>query len=197
MIKSRKHESGFGLVEVLATIGVIALVGGLGWVAYSNFVVKPSTSSTKTPQENKETATSQQKYLEIKEEGIKFKLTDAISDTYYRYYGEEGGVIFGVHSLDSISSCKPHEVNGTGLRTWVGVAKLDFDKYTAPTGRTDQAPEASALKNDPSAVRVGDNWYEIATDDPTGCKSTDAKTQVKIQSVQDALKEASKTFVKL
>lgn len=197
----KSNNQGFSIVAILLVIVIVGLIGAVGWLVYDRQQNKTSKqTNTKTSEQLKqetpkqESTTQEQKYLEIKEEGIKLKISDVISDVYYT---TEGGINFGVHSLDNVSGCKLHKVNYGGPDFWKAVARLSFDKYA--TGfRTDQAPEASGFKNNPNAVRVGDNWYAIDTDDPpTDCSSTDSTTQAKIKAVQDAFKEASKTITKL
>jgi len=46
IMTKRNIQSGFGIVEVLVVIVVLAIGAGLGWVAYGKFVAKPAASTT-------------------------------------------------------------------------------------------------------------------------------------------------------
>src|SRR5689334_12158214 len=119
MITLKKNQSGFGVVEVILVIAIIAILGVVGWyvlgakknttTSYNNAA---SSSNTNTNANNSST-----KYLTIKDEGIKIKLSKAINDAYYN---TESGV-FGVHSLDKILGCVPHKVSNGATDIWKGI----------------------------------------------------------------------------
>lgn len=39
------RQAGFGAVEALLIVIIVALAGALGWVAYTKFVIKPTTDT--------------------------------------------------------------------------------------------------------------------------------------------------------
>lgn len=192
----KTNQRGFGIVGILAIVAIVGIVGALAWVLYdrqANEASKQEASVQSSKEVQEKTSTSAQKYLEIKEEGIKIKLSEPILDAYV--VAGDGGVAFGVSSLDNIPACKVQELTGPSGPFMNGIARLGFDKY-AQGFRTDGSPEESAFKDEEYAVRVGDNWYEIYTA-PGDCKSTDTALQEKIEAVIEAFRLASKTITAL
>jgi hypothetical protein len=102
-----------------------------------------------------------------------------------------------LRSLDVVSGCKVHEVSGASAPFSIGVASLSFDKYDSEAIKNGRSPDSSGFKDNPNAIRVGDNWYEIETGLDTECKNDDSTTQAKIRAAQDAFLEASKTITKI
>lgn len=47
-MSNRMFEKGFGIVEVVLVIAVLVILGGVGWVAYNNFMAPKSNDSSKT-----------------------------------------------------------------------------------------------------------------------------------------------------
>lgn len=118
-----KLQRGFTIIETLIALVVIAAIAYVGWnLVHHKASTKTSTSTSssssvpvaKTTPTPANSNTSTQKYLTIKEWGIKIPLTSAISDAYYAVAYDNGTIVpntysLKVHSLDSEISCKNME----------------------------------------------------------------------------------------
>lgn len=192
-----RNQKGFTAVEGILAVILVAAIGFVGYFAYKHHTKKTSTTAS-TQQSSKTSspvsttspaATPAPKYLVVKEAGIKFQLSSAISDAYYYDNSQDSSgksVSFSTHSLDNlgIPACKPQVVYGSvagGQEE--GAATLGFD-----LGGGDQ----SGFKNDANAIRIGNDWYEI--DAFSGCSSSNPATEAKIKAVQDAFVSAGKTI---
>jgi hypothetical protein len=172
--------------KLLLVLLLIAILGaGAGWYLQTKPAAKKSGSDM-TVSENKD-------FLEIKEKGIKFKLTDPIKDAYYEA-SEAGTLNFGVHSLDTVpdlEACRPTK----DIQKFNGITGLSFDSYSEQRIKNGARPDSSPLAKNPNAVRVGNSFYTIQRN--PSCKSSDPSVQEKIQAAQDAFVEAGKTITKL
>lgn len=177
------NRSKFIIIAVICVVSILGLYG-----LYSSRSARNTTNSK---------VVTNNRYLEIKEEGIKFQLPDAIQDAYYTV-GANGQIAFGLRSLDEkeeFVDCKPHNSAAAGKpENLVGVAVLSMDKYTPERKKTNN-PEDSGFKLLPNAVRIGDNYYFIQTD--YDCQSQDANSQNVIKKAQEAFRDTSKTIIKL
>lgn len=180
------NQKGYSALWLVCFLIIISLFVGVAWRTWQ----VRGTNNTSTTAKPKQLVQNTE-YLEIASEGIKLKLSDPILDAYS--VTSHGGVAFNLASLDGIAGCKPHDTNASDGPVATGLAVLSFDKYD---NRSDQTPEASGFKGRDHAVRVGNNWYEIQVDN-NECKSNNAAIQAKIDTAKNAIREASKTIVKL
>lgn len=195
-LMKKLNTKGFGVVEALLIVVIVGIIGGVGYFVYNSQMKTEATldRAAKLQNDPQKTEKKQEdKYLEITEEGIKIKLSEPILDAYV-ISNESGQVAFGIASLDNIPACKPHEVETGPGPYLVGVVNLSFDKYDAESIKNGRSPDASAFKDNPNAVRVGNNWYEIEKESNGDCRSTDAAIQAKINAAKDAFAAASKTI---
>ena len=84
------NQKGFTVVEILLVIVVIGLIGAVGWMTYDRQKSKASDTpgaQTSTQQTQDAAKLSEQRYLEIKEWGLKVPLNDTISDLTYETTG--------------------------------------------------------------------------------------------------------------
>ncbi|WP_234531686.1 hypothetical protein [Streptomyces shenzhenensis] len=119
----KRPSGGFAIIGIIAIIAVVTFASLGGWYVYrrshngnkSNTPVSsstkgavkqgPASGNTGTPQQNVD------KYLDVKELGIKFKLTDPIKDAYYEVKdsAKNGKPVIALylHSLDAYPHCAP------------------------------------------------------------------------------------------
>lgn len=92
-MKQTPKQSGFSAVILPLVLVIISIIGGIGWYVWksqrntkqSANATQPTSSNQakKDDNSNEQTQKTAQKYLEIKELGIKLKLTDGIKNIYY------------------------------------------------------------------------------------------------------------------
>jgi len=111
----RSKQSGFGVVEIIIAVLVVAALAYGGYRLYGHFS-KPAANTTnrQSNQENITTATTtpQSTYLDIKELGIKIKLDDSIKDAIYVAGTSTDGSQFAYISTQTLTdksngSCNP------------------------------------------------------------------------------------------
>jgi|GEM_PF-2893732 len=109
-----KLRQGFGAIEIIVIITLLVIVGGLGWYALggkakeqSSASPSPSTQVTTNSSNNTKSTqaspSSSEPYLEIKELGIKMKLTTKILDIEYSYDAASKKASFGSKSLTTLA----------------------------------------------------------------------------------------------
>ena len=192
MVKLSEIKQKLGEGNKFLLFGVVGVVAGLS--LYGLYASKSTQNNTSSSGKNN---SANKKYLEIKEEGIKLELSEAISDAYY-IVGASGQIAFGLRSLDEkeeFVDCKPHTIAAVGAKENIaGIAALSTDKYNSERSKTEK-PERSGFKDLDNAVRVGDNYYLVQTD--YDCQSQDPNSQPTIKKAQQAFRDASKTIIKL
>jgi hypothetical protein len=84
-----KKNAGFGLVGIVLVVVLVLLLGIVAWRIYDASKPKqsdkPSTQTSSNLSSSTTPSTNTATYLDIKELGIKFKLTDDIKDAVYYY----------------------------------------------------------------------------------------------------------------
>ncbi len=134
-IMKKLNSKGSSPLHIVLILVIVGLIAGVGYYVYNsqkktNTALDNAAKSQADPQksEKKEEITEEaenttQKYLEIKEWGIKFKLTENIEDAYYDGIKATSMEAFSlrVHSLDSEPDCK------TGSQSIVTIFKVDKD----------------------------------------------------------------------
>lgn len=91
MNKLSKNEKGFGAVELVLVIVIIALIGAVGFLIYKNkhqpvkvvTIKKTIVASSNKPTTSSSQVKLTQKYLDITQLGIKIPLTSSIADLSY------------------------------------------------------------------------------------------------------------------
>lgn len=104
----KNNQKGFGVIEILAVIAVLLLLGAVGWWAYVRQTSKTDDKNT-TAQTNQQTTmqntqdaaedAKQPIYFEIKELGVKFELNQNLSGLYYTLGNEGKTVYFSLNEL--------------------------------------------------------------------------------------------------
>lgn len=124
-------DSGVTPVKGLLIVLAVVLLGGVGvYVNKVNSDNKQLSSATTTPNGDLVSPTDQntpkqqkpveEKYLTIKEWGVKLKLTDSIKDAYYDTKdllssNDTVGYSLRVHSLDSEPACKDSDASVSAI----------------------------------------------------------------------------------
>lgn len=138
---------------VALIIVLVLAVGGVGYYVWhakkatentlnntSNSIGEPSKSTKKTAPTSQSTVTSK-KYLEIKELGIKFELTDSIADAYYYIDPKVPDVAtLSITSLKGTDQCGADKVGighvSKGLKTdKYGETNDTFEKLAQTGGK--------------------------------------------------------------
>jgi hypothetical protein len=152
------NSKGFSYQVILLTIIVVGLLigGGVYYFQHYKKVASPATTSSsqqtnQQAQAQTQPQTSQAKYLEIKEWGIKFKLTDNIQDAYYDAVKATSMDAFSLrtHSLDFEEDCR------TGSQSIVAIFRVGKDaKDEAVEGNKTYAETMAS-----QGVTIGDYFY--------------------------------------
>lgn len=164
-----RNKKGFGAIELLITVVILLVIGGLAWYALAG-KPKPTPSVSPTPSASISTSpttspSSDANSLSVTEYGVKLSLSRDILDLSYYY-----------------SATDPTYVTLTS-------AKLKaLDQKCSDSGHLVKASAADKANLQTGGITVGDSYYYIAlpnglcTDKPTAI-AQDAK-------VRDALKSA-------
>jgi hypothetical protein len=151
----KKNEKGFGIVEIILILVLLCFIGGVGWLVYqsSNNSSQPVTHNSQqsdntaasTDQEVTQTPPVTDKFLEVPELGVKFKLSPDIIDAYYdpsslRTGEDYANIELHVHALDSVPECKTGSTaqiskmrNGVATPEVFGDGKKISDVYPGVT----------------------------------------------------------------
>lgn len=142
-MRQRGQQSGFGTVELLLVVLLVAVVGLAGVLTYQHrhkvSTVKDtastspsqSSSSTMGTPSTQPVATTTQ-YLTIKEWGVRLPLPDDIKDAYYT------------------PSTGSADVDGTPNTMWIGLKSLDSSGCEAANANKGGKPLASIVRTMPN-----------------------------------------------
>lgn len=196
----KKNQNGFSGLEVLLVlvlVGIVGLTGWYVWHANSRNSKEISTSNNNlTPSNtNKQVRTkSEQKYLDIKEFGIKLPLSANITDAYYvistasQTDDKPSTVWIGLKSLDSMG-CAAAQANSGGAYPFGSIIKVKPEEVDPMSG-------TPFTQKDPDGVTIGGYYYAYISgiSSTTGCV---AKNNIKNVGARDAaFKTAGKKIIK-
>ncbi len=156
MIIAKSKQSGFGTIEGLLVVIILLLIGFAGWYIWDKNQ-HPSISTVTNSSTNSNTAAS---YLEIKELGIKLKLTDNTKDLAYAV-NSQGKIVLSSKSLAAEEpKCAADYEGSVPGRTVNGVGSVEF--YADPEAK-DLSPggdlKNSELSLDP--LQVGSKYFYL------------------------------------
>lgn len=106
-IHIRKNNYGFSVVETLIVLIVLGLLGFTGWAIYNNqttFPANPPIAVHRTAAK-KSTPSATQKYLDIKEWGVKIPLTTSENDLTYNTDTSSGTTFYRISSPTIAKLC--------------------------------------------------------------------------------------------
>jgi hypothetical protein len=193
------NQKGFTLIEGLLIVIALSLVVGIGYYVYNSNKNTPQDDSSNTKPAAKETAKTTpaaKNYLEIKELGIKFQVTDKLKNTYYRV-NEFGGVNLSVHELDKLKGfegCVAGSDLGQDGIAAIDYAKVGDDHFGSPWTEAD-------FKNVSQAM-IGDTHYWIEPRSQAPCYdlntvADDDPNLTLLGSFKKALVDQGSTITKL
>jgi Tfp pilus assembly protein PilV len=159
-----KKQAGFGAVAILAAVLVVAVLGFVGWRLYSSYS-KPSVDTTTSSNQaahqtgNTQTnttnasASDQATYLDIKELGIKVKLSDSIKDAVYSYNAPDSTALSTSSAFISTTSLA---AAASSCAATAGGALGTIIKTSDPnvTGTT-------LVPNGTTVFKLGSNYYYL------------------------------------
>lgn len=178
------NKKGFTLVEILLVIIAVTLVTGVGYYVLqanqnNKAETKPSTPSTPA---------SAKKYLEVKDLGIKFELTEDIKDAYV------SGAYLSIRHFDNLKgfeNCRADQ-DSLGIAA-VEHAKVGDDRFGSPW--------TEAELNQTAQAKLGDTYYwvskgQAACYDYENVPGTSQDIE-KLSQATKAFAEQGKTITKL
>lgn len=198
--KSDRFLGGFTLIEVLLVVIAITLIIGIGFYIFTTNKQSKGTRSTaqnisnssKSPTD--QSGQTKKKYLNIKELGIKFELTDKLKDAKY-LANNHNNVYVSVgyfDNLEGFNGCRA--VDGGGLIA-ISYAKIGDDYFGSPITE-------DMLQNNFKAVKVNDTYYWFTANSQAPCwdiyKISDDNPNIeKISEYKKALTDQQPTITKL
>jgi Tfp pilus assembly protein PilV len=195
-MRQREHQSGFGTVEILLVVLVVAVLSVTGLVLYhrhkpsnaKNSAATSQTQTTSTQSQSTITTQTQQAatdYLTIKEWGIKMPLSNTIGDAYYVVATNSTGTMWLGRTALNTGDCKASQANTTtseitAIGALVRVAPTDIDPV--------QGKPYSQLY---PGVTIGNYFYGYMS----GIKGKTCASSSVLQSTDAAFATAAKNIV--
>jgi hypothetical protein len=140
MIMNKEKQAGFGVVIVIMVILVLAGLGYVGYRLYNHSSNSTSTTSGQTSNQTSNTngngAVSQATYLDIKELGVKIKLSDGIKDAEYSILSSADGPYASVSTKSLITLSNGTCGTDFGPLGTVGKASGTLQQIFGDTGKT-------------------------------------------------------------
>ena len=147
----KTNQTGFAAVEAVLIVVILAILGGTGWFVWHSkqatdasltntansqpgIAKKPAAPTSTKPVSSTATA---QKYLVIKEWGVRMKLTDNLKDAYYVIKPDTSSSAFlSLQSLTAVApECAPDKISvGVLFRQTTAEHDTTVSEQTAPYG---------------------------------------------------------------
>lgn len=175
-MQKRKTEksAGFGAVEIIIAVVVVLIVGFIGWKLYDaskskqNASTQHNSGSQANDQTSNTTPADTATYLDIKELGVKVKLSDAIKDATY-YYDAAYNAQYPNPKQVTISSKSLADKSGGSCAASSGMGPLGtIQKYS---GDVDGAGRP-LVADGKTVFKVGDSYVALRT--PQAACSSDS-----------------------
>jgi archaellum component FlaF (FlaF/FlaG flagellin family) len=166
----KKSQKGFAALEAVLILIIAGIICGAAYYVWHSSqktnsildaVNKSSDVTTKAAQKNEgngaksDSSQSQQKYLTIKEWGVKFAISDKIKDAYYTPGKKQSYFNLRVHSLDGESDCSNGDLSVSAIE------RLTQSEYN-------ELKNSDAAPNFQGIPKVG-NYYYYITHAQYGC----------------------------
>lgn len=143
------NSKGFTPLHILLVLVIVGIVGGTGWYVYSD--KKAANKSAQNQQQSgaqNNSPTSEKKYLEIPEMGLKIELSEKIEDAYYAM-NSGGWAYLSVYAFDSYANCKANSETGMAA---VASGKVGDDNFGEPF---------TEAELEERGTKIGDKYYWI------------------------------------
>lgn len=184
-MKSQKANRGFGLVGIVIVLAALVVTGAIVWRIYGTSS-KQNISTQQTANQDTQKSTDKEptpaSYLDIKELGVKVKLSDDIKDAVYHYDASNTYPLVRVSTQTLIDksngACDPKTSSPFG-----SVRKTQDSTQ----------PDGSVLKPNGSTIfQFGSDYFVLATPNQP-CSSDKAVSDLEIAQLA-SFKEAFKTI---
>ncbi len=200
-MRQQERQSGFGIVQIVLVVFVIAVMGVTGLVVYQHHKTnsakdKAAASNTQTTTQPQNTTTTQTQqttsdYLTITEWGVKLPLSDHIKSAKYvvgtsfsnDQDGKPSGVFLGLTSL-SDNSCNPSNNNNGGTGAIGALLRV------LPT-ETDAVSGQLLTQKYPNGTTIGNYYYAYQS----WINRTSCNQKSTAQAADSALAAAAKNIV--
>lgn len=152
-MKKRSNQSGFGVIEVIVVLVVVALIGVGGFYVWQKQTQKDQTPSTSNQQTNTSNPTPAANVFKINELGVEFIKKDDITPTYsiqdYTYNGV-------AHKIVSFTTQElTDKANAAGSKACDGFHLINLYAF----GSKDDAVKAMQGRNVTAADMTPDKGY--------------------------------------
>jgi hypothetical protein len=141
-----KTQKGFGAVAALLIVVIlVSVIGGGGvYVWYKNESKTDTNLSTanqtvSTPVITKSTSNKSPAYLNVKEMGIRIKLSSKIDDAYYKYNSKGDDATFYLKSMDSLYNVAGVICKDNALALTSKMTEKDYKDFISQSGYEDTA----------------------------------------------------------
>jgi type II secretory pathway pseudopilin PulG len=173
--------------KLLLTVPEKCVVNGQSFTKPTQGTAKTTPTPTKV----------QKQYLEIKELGIKFELTDNLKDAYY-FVNKDGGVYVSVHHFDGLSGFEGCTAAGSS-NIGGGLAAVYYVKVGDEHFGT---PWTQEELNKTGAVKIDDKYFMFEPNSQAPCwdanKFTTSDSNVKLfQKLKAEIMGRQKTITRI
>lgn len=132
----KTNQKGFTLVEGLLIVIALSLVTGIGYYIYNSSIDNPlNTGTSQASNSESNSKTTENKYLEIKELGIKIPLTKSLETaTYDLNSTSDYAGISTPEFIDAVGNCKASDTASASFPAIGVIAKHDgtYDSSADP-----------------------------------------------------------------
>jgi hypothetical protein len=190
-----RNQSGFGVIPIVLIVAAVAILGYVGYRIYTTQTSKPAANSSvannqtsptnTTPSPTTSTQPQADTYLDIKELGIKIKLSDSIKDAVYSYSAptSQTYATFGGSAYLSTQTL-------TSKDTTCAASKDPLGAIVKITGNTDGLGNSLTADNN-TVFKLGDSYYRYENPQSPCSDNSDANALATQQKA--AFREAFKT----
>ena len=163
-MKLKNNQSGVAHIAAILVVVVIAAIGIVGWKVWDSTKEDKSSSAdttTKTTTETNQNSTpnTTSTYLEVKELGVKLKLTSDTKDLTYSVNKDGVAVLSSTSLAKEEPKCAADYVDNSQYAIH-GVGSVSY--FTDPNG-TETGPGPSNKQNYPDSILLNGKYYYILT----------------------------------
>ncbi|MBI2009382.1 hypothetical protein HYS84_03140 [Candidatus Saccharibacteria bacterium] len=165
----KRSAKGFTMVEVLLALIFITLVSFVGWYVWKSTKETKTSLSNSGGSDNISTAPAKEKkYLEVKEDGVKFELTDKIEDAYY-YYNQDAGAYISLKRYDNVQGFEGCTAKGGTDSEGSGLAHLSSAKVGDDNFGSQFTEAELADRVESRGKKIGETYYWLESNSQAPC----------------------------